>query len=436
LGGTSVEGSVHERPGSDISYPHTIPFIVIHLLCLGAVWTGVHVGDLVLCVSLYYIRLFGVTAGYHRYFSHRTFKTSRVGQFLLGWLAQTSAQQGILWWAAKHRQHHRYSDLPGDVHSPRQHGMWYAHVGWIFARRNFETAADLDKVKDLAQYPELVWLDRQKYLPATLLGFATWWAFGWSGLVVGFFWSTVLAWHGTFTINSLAHGIGRRRFYTGDDSRNNWFLAAVVTLGEGWHNNHHYFRSSTRQGFRWWEVDLTYYGLVALSRLRLVSSLTEPPRQVIRGERRVSHDQVVRAEAELTAGIPRRAKDAEPALGILMQAASESIGPLAARARTALAELSASVHPYAERAQESWLKLIDQAHERLLEARDAFDARSEHAFAVLSEAVHHAIDPVAARAREKLAHVAESVHPYAERARDALARLAESLDAQPEPAPA
>jgi len=428
---------VHERPiDRDISYPNTIPFIVIHLLCIGALWTGVHARDLLLCLVLYYVRMFGVTAGYHRYFSHRTFKTSRVGQFLLGWMAQLSAQQGILWWAGKHRQHHRYSDLPGDVHSPRQHGMWYAHVGWIFDRKNFESAADLEKVKDLAQYPELVWLDRHKYLPATLLGVATWWTFGWSGLVVGFFWSTVLCWHGTFTINSLAHGIGRRRFYTGDDSRNNWFLAAVVTIGEGWHNNHHYFRSSTRQGFRWWEVDVTYYGLVALSWLRVVTDLTEPPAQVLRGERRVSHDQVVRAQAELVAGIPRRARDAEPALGILVQAASESIGPLAARARAALAELSASVHPYAERAQESWLKLIDQAHERLLEARDAFDARSEHAFAVLSEAVHHAIDPVAARAREKLAHVAESVHPHAERARDALARLAESLESLDVPDPA
>ncbi len=233
----------------------TIPFVLAHIACLAAIWTGVQATDLIVAAGLYGLRMFGVTAGYHRYFAHRSFKTSRAFAFVLAFLAQSSAQRGILWWAGNHRQHHRYSDTGKDVHSPVLRGFWHAHLGWFLT--DVHSRTDLAAVPDLAKYPELVWLDRHPYLPAVLTGLVVWLAAGWSGLIVGFFWSTVLLWHATFSINSLAHVIGRQRYVTGDYSRNNLWLA-LLTFGEGWHNNHHHYQSAARQGFRWYEIDVSY----------------------------------------------------------------------------------------------------------------------------------------------------------------------------------
>lgn len=266
----------------DIIHPKPIPFVLAHLACLAAIWTGVSWPVALLALLLYVVRMFGVTAGYHRYFSHRTFRTSRVGQFLLAFLAQSSAQRGILWWAAKHRHHHRHSDTPQDVHSPRHRGFFYAHVGWIFTPEHEQT--EYADVPDLAKYPELMWLEKHEYYPAILLAVGCWLLAGWQGLIVGFFWSTVLLYHCTFFINSLAHVHGNVRYVTGDDSRNNWWLA-VLTLGEGWHNNHHAYQRSTRQGFRWYEFDPTFYALKALSWFRLTSDLGTPPPEVVRNVR-------------------------------------------------------------------------------------------------------------------------------------------------------
>jgi stearoyl-CoA desaturase (delta-9 desaturase) len=268
----------------DVVYPDAIPFIVFHLACLGAFWSGVTPAAIGICIGLYALRMFAVTAGYHRYFSHRTFKTSRVGQFALAFLCQSSAQRGVIWWAAKHRAHHKYSDTPADPHSPVQTGFWFAHVGWIFAPKARE--ADYSLVPDLSKYPELRWLDRQKYFPAMVLALIVFLAAGWPGLFIGFFLSTVLLYHGSFSINSLAHLSGKQRYVTGDDSRNS-FILALITFGEGWHNNHHHYQSSTRQGFFWWEIDFTYYILKLLSLPRLVWDLKEPPEEVIAGERRL-----------------------------------------------------------------------------------------------------------------------------------------------------
>lgn len=256
---------------------NTLPFIIMHLLLLGIFFTGVTWESVVVCVVLYFVRMFGVTAGYHRYFSHRTFKTSRLGQFLLAFLAETSAQKGVLWWAAHHRHHHRYSDLPEDVHSPVQRGFWYSHVGWLF---DGTSKTRFERIRDMAKYPELRFLNTFWLLPPTILGVSTYFLFGASGLFVGFFLSTVLLWHGTFTINSLSHVWGKRRYQTTDDSRNNWILA-LITLGEGWHNNHHHYMLSTRQGFFWWEIDITYYLLKFFSWLGLVWDLREPPAEVV-----------------------------------------------------------------------------------------------------------------------------------------------------------
>ena len=282
----------------DIMYPSAIPFVLVHLACLAAFWTGISWTAVALCITLYWLRIFGIGAGYHRYFSHRAFSTSRVFQFVLAVLSQSTTQKSVLWWAAKHRHHHLHSDTEFDVHSPRHKGFFYSHVGWIFSRHHDET--DLVKVEDFARYPELRWLHRYELAPAVVLALICLAIGGWSGLVVGFFWSTVLVYHATFCINSLAHVHGRKRYVTGDDSRNNWLLA-IFTMGEGWHNNHHAFQSSVRQGFRWWEYDATYYVLKALSWMRLVWNLKMPPREVVRNEQRLGARVINRAAAQLAA---------------------------------------------------------------------------------------------------------------------------------------
>jgi stearoyl-CoA desaturase (Delta-9 desaturase) len=282
----------------DIIYPSALPFLSVHLACLAAIWSGVTWQAVALCAALYWLRIFAIGAGYHRYFSHRAYSTSRACQFVLAFLSQTSAQKSVLWWAAKHRHHHLQSDTRQDVHSPRHHGFIYSHLGWIFARKH--GATDFAKVADLARYPELMWLHKLEQLPAVALALACLLVAGWSGLVVGFFWSTVLVYHATFSINSLAHFYGSRRYVTGDDSRNNWLLA-LFTMGEGWHNNHHACQSSVRQGFRWWEIDPTYYALKALSGLGLVWKLKTPPEAVLRNEQRLGSRVVNRAAAQLAA---------------------------------------------------------------------------------------------------------------------------------------
>ncbi len=282
----------------DIVYPAAIPFLIVHLGCFAAIWSGVTPRALVLCGVLYGLRMFGVCAGYHRYFSHRAFATSRIVQFILAALAQSSAQSSVLWWAAKHRHHHRFSDTEHDLHSPLRRSFLYSHLGWFFDRRNRGT--DFVQVDDLARFPELRWLHRFEFAPAILVAVLSFAIAGWPGLVVGFLWSTVLVYHATFCINSLAHVRGRARYLTGDGSRNNALLA-LFTLGEGWHNNHHAFQSSARQGFRWWEIDPTYYALLVLAKLRLVWDLKSPPPAVVANTQPLGSRVMQRAAEQLAA---------------------------------------------------------------------------------------------------------------------------------------
>jgi stearoyl-CoA desaturase (delta-9 desaturase) len=265
-------------------------FVLMHLACVAVVWTGVSRASLIVAALLYVTRMFGLTGGYHRYFSHRSYKTSRVFQFLLAFLGGTSAEQGALWWAAHHRHHHKYSETEEDVHSPVAHGLFWSHVGWIMSPKFHET--NYEVVSDLSKYPELRFLNRFYLLPPLTLAAALW-ALGaaleryspgsnTSGaqmFVVGFLIGTVVLQHCSFTINSLAHVLGRRRFETKDNSRNSALLA-VITLGEGWHNNHHFAPSSERQGFYWWEIDVTHYVLKGLALPGLVWDLQPPPRRV------------------------------------------------------------------------------------------------------------------------------------------------------------
>jgi stearoyl-CoA desaturase (delta-9 desaturase) len=227
-----------------------------------------------LAFALYLVRMLALSGGYHRYFAHRSYKTGRGFQFLLAFLGGTCAQRGALWWASKHRHHHRHSDEPTDVHSPRQQGLFWSHLGWVLSKRFEQT--DYDRIRDFSRFPELRWLDRHHFVPSWVLLGTLFLLGGLPAVIWGSFVSSIFLWHGTFTINSLAHVFGSRRYATGDDSRNNPLLA-LLTLGEGWHNNHHHYPASASLGFFWWEVDATYWALRALSATGLIWDLREPP---------------------------------------------------------------------------------------------------------------------------------------------------------------
>jgi stearoyl-CoA desaturase (delta-9 desaturase) len=270
-------------PNERINKRSSIPFILLHFLPLLAFVTGVTWRAVTLAVLLYIVRMLAITGGYHRYFAHRTYKLRRVPQFVLAFVGASAAQKGPLWWAAHHRAHHKYSDSERDIHSPKR-GFWWSHVGWILCDKYNKT--DTDAIKDFAKYPELVWLDQHDWVAPWTLGFASYFIAGWSGLIIGFFGSTVLLWHGTFSINSLAHVWGRRVYETTDTSRNNAVLA-VLTGGEGWHNNHHRYPWAARQGFRWWQIDMTYYVLLLFRGLGVVRDIRPVPAAVRAEARRL-----------------------------------------------------------------------------------------------------------------------------------------------------
>jgi stearoyl-CoA desaturase (delta-9 desaturase) len=265
-------------------------FWAIHLGCIGVIWVGFSWTAFAICMALYIVRMFGITGVYHRYFSHRSYKTSRWFQFVLAVLGASSAQKGPIWWASHHRHHHQHSDTEEDIHPPRIYGLWWAHVGWVLSTQFVETRWEL--VKDLVRFPELRLLDKYHILAPFALALAVtgvgaglehyWPELGTSAgqlFVWGFCVSTTLLYHGTFCINSLAHMLGRPRFVTGDDSKNS-FILAIITLGEGWHNNHHRYPGSERQGFYWWEIDIAHYTLKVLSWVGLVWDLREPPARI------------------------------------------------------------------------------------------------------------------------------------------------------------
>jgi len=229
--------------------------------------------DVYICVGLYFLRMFCVTAGYHRYFAHRSYKMGRTMQFLIAFGGGTSGQKGALWWASIHHHHHKYSDQDEDPHNSRK-GFWWSHVLWILCEKNRQTRWQY--VNDWKKFPELVWLNKWHMVPPILLGGAVFLYAGWSGLVVGFFLSTVLLWHGTFTINSFMHMLGKPRYKTGEDSKNSPILF-LLTMGENWHNNHHYYQSCVRQGFYRWEIDITFRLLQLLSIPGLVWGIRYPP---------------------------------------------------------------------------------------------------------------------------------------------------------------
>lgn len=276
-----------------VRFNKTIEMILIHMVPLLAFFTGATWFDWTMAIVLYFVRMFFITGFYHRYFSHRTFKTSRWFQFVMAFLAQTSMQKGVLWWGAHHRVHHKTSDTAKDPHSMKLYGFWYSHIGWILGPDYKDT--DYEGINDFSKYKELVWLNKYYVVPPIALmvllmvlggivnGGSIWAMFsvpgGLSTLLIGFFLSTVVLYHGTFSINSLMHKLGRKRYDSGDESKNSIILA-LITLGEGWHNNHHYYQASTRQGFFWWEIDITYYLLKMMSWVGLVWDIKEVPKHI------------------------------------------------------------------------------------------------------------------------------------------------------------
>ncbi len=274
-----------------IQFLRCSPFFAIHAALLLPFWVGWSPVAIAACFALYFVKMFGVTAAYHRYLSHASFKTGRVFQFILVWTGCMSMQKGPLWWASLHRHHHAHSDDDDDIHSPLRRSFWWSHMGWLLCTKHEETLWRL--IRPFDRFPELVWLNRFHVVPGLTLAAQTF-LFGWlleryapslgtnglQMLVWGFGITTVLVYHGTFAINSLAHVFGSARYETGDGSRNNWWLA-LLTCGEGWHNNHHHYPSSARMGFRWWELDFTHWALAALAWMGLVWDLKLPPPHVV-----------------------------------------------------------------------------------------------------------------------------------------------------------
>ena len=294
-----------ERTLDRTRWIENLPFWLVHIAALyGILVVGTSTAAWIWLGVSYVVHMHAITGWYHRYFSHRTFKTSRWFQFVWAVIGVTAVQKGPLWWAHHHRGHHKYSDTPEDIHSPRQRGFWWSHMFWILAKRYRHT--DLTKIKDFARYPELRWLNRYEFVVVVLYATGLYFIGGTVALFWGFFISTVATWHATFMINSLAHVVGSRRYATDDDSRNNGLLA-VLTLGEGWHNNHHHHQSSTNQGFYWWEIDVSYYLLRAMQALGLVWDIRTVPRHV-RDGRPVPQSETIHASA----GEPRAPVGVEP----------------------------------------------------------------------------------------------------------------------------
>jgi len=259
-------------PREKINWALSVPFIILHLAPLGMLFFPPSWGDVVACVALYYARMFFITGCYHRYFAHRGYRMNRFWTFVAAFGGGTSAQKGALWWASHHRWHHRFSDTDRDPHNSNR-GFFWSHVGWIICNKYNET--HYETIKDFAKYPELVWLNKFHLVPPVVLGVVVWLIGGWSALFCSFFLSTILLYHGTFSINSLTHKWGKARYKTGETSKNS-FVLSLVTLGEGWHNNHHYYSSTANQGFFWWEIDISYYVIRMLGLLGIAKDIRIP----------------------------------------------------------------------------------------------------------------------------------------------------------------
>jgi stearoyl-CoA desaturase (delta-9 desaturase) len=372
------------HPDRSVRFSAAFGFLLVHVLALGVFVVGFSWAGVALCVGSYYVRMFGITAGFHRYFAHRAYRLGRLPQFLLAFLAQTSAQKGVLWWAGLHRHHHKWSDTPKDIHSPLQDGFFWSHIGWILSGKFDET--DFSLIPDFAKFPELRWLNRNQYAPVLLYAAATWLVFGWTGLFWGFFLSTALLWHGTFAINSLMHVFGKRAFPTRDTSRNS-FLLALATMGEGWHNNHHYYPSSAAQGFRWWQVDPTFTLLWLLERAGVVTGLRRAPSPAAaESVLAAARARLEAAGEELAERIDRLSKRWDELAERARASAQETVTDLEEAKLNAVRRLEALQAEYAA----AVTRAGSRAERRLAATREEIDRTREHLAEVLANLVETA----------------------------------------------
>jgi len=287
MGGTLTETVTPGRGDRPLGvYVVAAVMLGFHLGCLGVFVTGISLPAVLVALGLYVFRGLGITAGYHRLLAHRSFQTSRPLQFVMAFAGSLAIQGGPLWWVAHHRSHHRDTDKVADIHSPVTRGFWQSHMGWMMSPGAFQEQGA--NARDLHRFPELKWL--QRYYVFLLLGQALalyglgalmnawrpeWGTSGAQMLVWGLFVTTVLTWHVTFAVNSVCHTWGRRPYDTGDASTNNPIIG-VLAYGEGWHNNHHMYPFSARHGLEWWQLDITWWVLKGLDKLKLVSGLKLP----------------------------------------------------------------------------------------------------------------------------------------------------------------
>jgi stearoyl-CoA desaturase (Delta-9 desaturase) len=256
--------------------------------------------DMGLLIGMYVLTALGITVGFHRLFTHRSFETYRGVELVLGVLGSMAVEGPLLKWVALHRRHHQHSDRPGDPHSPHLHGrgiwgvlrgLWHAHMGWVFRA----DPPDLDRyVKDLRQSRLLrvvsvlfpAWVALGILLPSVLGGVITQsWIGVWTGLAWGGLVRVFLVHHVTWSVNSVCHVWGFRPYRTTDESRNN-LVFGILALGEGFHNTHHAFPTSARHGLRWWQIDVSYYVIRALALAHLASNVKLPSKQAqARGRR-------------------------------------------------------------------------------------------------------------------------------------------------------
>jgi stearoyl-CoA desaturase (delta-9 desaturase) len=288
--GNTLEEIKLEKIQQKLFFLERVRWLIHFITLAGIILIGISWLDFIILLISYYLGMLIVSISSHRYFSHKSFKTSRIFQFLLGWLTCTTVQRGPIWWASVHRHHHKYSDTSKDFHSPMT-GFWHSHMGWLTDPKIINI--DYRNVKDLTRYPELLWLDKWFDIPIIMmilfLGlFGFYLEVNYPNLgvspaemiVYSFLGRTVLLWHATFSINSLMHLVGKQRFATGDTSKNS-LLLSLVTVGDGWHNNHHRYPSSARNGFYWWEIDVSYYLIKLLALLGLIWDIKPVPQAVL-----------------------------------------------------------------------------------------------------------------------------------------------------------
>jgi stearoyl-CoA desaturase (Delta-9 desaturase) len=258
-----------------------------------ALWAGAH-----------FVRAVGLTLAFHRYYAHRAFKMGRVTRFVWTFIGTAAMQKGPLWWAGHHVNHHKFADREGDPHSPMVSGVYYAHLGWFLNDAKYDRVEATNPViRDFSTVPEIAFLDRFFGLPPLIMAVALYLAGGVPWVVWGFCLPTMTLAHATFAINSINHMFGSRRFETVDESRNNP-LTAFFAAGEGWHNNHHRFQRAARNGFYWWEFDITWYVIRLMKAVGLAWDVQPVPKRIYEEARVVKAQRATRTVPSITETIP------------------------------------------------------------------------------------------------------------------------------------